>query len=81
MHRVADKATDCARARRILLCDFGEKGKEPECGACRRSEPNATKCGCIKPARACGAHYERSVRLERLFTADWLPRKLQEKMC
>ena len=73
---VADKATGCcARARRIF-CVTSEKKEKPESGACRGSEPGADK-----PARACGASSEMSMRLEHLSTAEWLPRRLQEKMC
>ena len=80
MHRVADKATDCARARRIFLCDFGEREKKTESGACRRPEPSAAESDCTKPARACGAPSETSARLERLVTADGFLGQMQ-KIC
>ena len=71
MHRVADKATDCAKSSPYLLCGYGEKeAKKPKCSACRRPEPSAAESDCTKPARACGAPSEWSVRLERRVTAN-----------
>ena len=46
-----------------------EKARKRKSGACRRPEPSAAKSDYTKPARACGAHSNWSVRLERLVTA------------
>ena len=70
MHRVADKATDCARARRTF-CVTTEKKKKPKsqtavpAGGLSQVQP--------KTARSLPGHAAHSVRHEHLFTAEWHP--------
>ena len=52
---VSKLAQSCRQGNRLyksspyLLCDFGEKEKKPESGACRRSEPSAAKSTAQSP--------------------------------